>query len=35
MDNGMDTMKHMVLTVFREHPEMTKEEIYQYIKDNL
>ena len=27
-------MKKMVLTVFREHPEMTKGEIEQYIKDN-
>lgn len=33
--DGMDAMKKMVLTVFREHPEMTKGEIEQYIKDNL
>lgn len=35
MYDGMDKMKKMVLTVFREHPEMTKQEIYEYIKDNL
>lgn len=33
--DGMTAMKKMVLTVFREHPEMTKGEIEQYIKDNL
>lgn len=35
MTDEMDRMKKMVLTVFREHPEMTKGEIEQYIKDNL
>jgi hypothetical protein len=32
---GMDNMLAMVMTVFEEHPEMTKEQIKQYIKDNL
>ncbi len=32
---GMTSMKRMVLTVFREHQEMTKQEVEQYIKDNL
>ena len=32
---GLTSMRKMVLTVFREHPEMTKQEVEQYIKDNL
>lgn len=32
---GLNSMRKMVLTVFREHPEMTKQEVEQYIKDNL
>ena len=35
MENGMDLMKKMVLKVFNEHPEMSKEQIKQYIKENL
>lgn len=33
--DGMSSMKKMVLTVFAEHPEMTTEQIKNYIKDNL
>lgn len=33
--DGIDDMKKMVLTVFREHPELGRDEIYNYIKDNL
>ena len=32
---GLTSMKKFVLAVFREHPEMTKQEVEQYIKDNL
>lgn len=32
---GLTTMKKMVLKVFREHQEMSKQEIEQYIKENL
>lgn len=32
---GLSDMKRFVLEVFEEHPEMTKEEIKNYIKDNL
>lgn len=32
---GTHNMLTMVLTVFEEHPEMTKEEIKNYIKENL
>lgn len=33
--DGLDDMKCMVLTVFREHPELSRDEIYNYIKENL
>lgn len=33
--DGMSDMVKMVLTVFKEHPDYTKEQIEQYIKDNL
>lgn len=33
--DGLNQMKKMVLTVFTEHPEMNKEEIKNYIKENL
>ncbi len=32
---GMNNMLAMVMTVFEEHPEMTKEDIKRYIKENL
>lgn len=32
---GLNSMRRMVLTVFREHPEMTKGEIERYIRENL
>lgn len=32
---GMDNMLAMVMTVFEEHPEMTKDDIKRYIKENL
>lgn len=32
---GLTSMKKMVLRVFNEHPEMTTEQIKNYIKDNL
>lgn len=32
---GLTTMKRLVLSVFREHPHMNKQEIEQYIKENL
>lgn len=32
---GLTSMKKMVLRVFDEHPEMTTEQIKNYIKDNL
>ena len=32
---GLNSMRKMVLTVFREHPEMSAREIEQYIRDNL
>lgn len=32
---GMNNMLVMVLTVFEEHPEMTKSDVEQYIKENL
>lgn len=32
---GLTSMKKMVLRVFAEHPEMTTEQIKNYIKDNL
>ena len=32
---GLNSMRKMVLTVFREHPEMTKQEVEQYIRENL
>lgn len=32
---GLNSMREMVLTVFREHPEMSKGEIENYIRDNL
>lgn len=34
-DRGLTSMKKMVLRVFNEHPEMTTEQIKNYIKDNL
>ncbi len=33
--DGLGNMKTMVLTVFTEHPEMSKEEIKKYIEENL
>lgn len=32
---GLNSMRKMVLTVFREHPEMSKSEIEDYIRGNL
>lgn len=32
---GLNSMRRMVLTVFREHPEMSKGEIERYIRENL
>ena len=32
---GTNNTLAMILTVFREHPELSKEQIEQYIKDNL
>lgn len=32
---GLNNMLAMVLTVFDEHKDYTKEQIEQYIKDNL
>lgn len=32
---GMDNMLAMVMTIFEEHPEMTKDDIKRYIKENL
>ena len=32
---GTNNMLAMVLTVFEEHPEMSKAQIEQYIRDNL
>lgn len=34
-DKGLTSMKKMVLKVFRKHQEMSKQEIEQYIKENL
>lgn len=34
-EHGMNNMLAMVKTAFAEHPEMTRAEIEQYIKDNL
>ena len=33
--DGLNRMKQIVLAVFDEHPEMTTEQIKNYIKDNL
>ena len=33
--DGLGEMKKMVLTVFDEHPEMTTEQIKNYIEENL
>lgn len=33
--DGLSDMVKIVLTVFNEHPDYTKEQIEQYIKDNL
>lgn len=32
---GLTSMRKMVLTVFRENPNMSAKEIEQYIRDNL
>lgn len=34
-EHGMNNMLTMVKTVFAEHPQWTRAEIEQYIKDNL
>lgn len=33
--DGLNKMKKMVLEIFEEHPEKSKEEIKDYIKENL
>lgn len=33
--DGMSDMSKMVLSVFAEHPELSKEETMIYIKENL
>lgn len=32
---GLNSMRKMVLTVFREHQDMSKQEVEQYIRENL